>query len=319
MPSIPTPLRPVDRVDVTVIVDLSVDILLPSAGPARRPPLRVEWSSGDQLRAEHGYSVLVQTWIGDETHSLVYDAGLSPGAFQWNCDVLEIRPAEIEAILLSHGHADHHGGLEAVFRRYGRPALPVVLHPDARLERRVVFPTGWTIHMPPPTVNDLEQEGARVLDEPGPTLWGGETMLLSGRVERKTSYEQGYPLQQKFDGTAWVPDPWIWDDQNLIVNVRDRGLVVVSACSHAGSVNVLRNARRLAGEDRVHAFVGGMHLTGGIFEGIIPSTLDDLSAIQPDYIVPGHCTGYRALAEIVTRFPDRYLASSVGSRYSFTA
>ncbi len=312
-------LRPVDRVDVTVVVDLSVDVLLPSIGPAVRPTLHFDWSTRDALRAEHGYSLLVQTWAGEESHSVLYDAGLSPTTFLWNCDVLEIRPNEIEAILLSHGHADHHGGLEALFARYGRAGLPVVLHPDARLERRIVFPTGVVLDMPPPSVNDLEAEGARVLDEPGPTLWGGDTMLLSGQVERTTSYETGFPFQERRDGSAWAPDTWIWDDQNLVVNVRERGLVVMSGCSHAGAVNVLRYARHLTGIEHVHAFVGGMHLTGGTFEPIIPATIDDVASLAPDYLVPGHCTGYRALAEIVTRFPDRYLASSVGSRYSFRA
>jgi len=312
-------LRPVDRVEVTVVVDLSVDILLPSVGPANRPPMTHDWSERDQLRAEHGYSLLVRTWVGDESHVVVYDAGLSPTTFLWNCDVLGIKPNEIEAILLSHGHADHHGGLEAVFKRFGRSGLPIVLHPDARLERRVVFPTGLAIDMPPPSVNDLERDGARVLDEPGPTLWGADTMLLSGQVERTTSYEQGFPPQQKRDGDGWLPDPWIWDDQNLVVDVRGRGLVVMSGCSHAGAVNVLRNARRLSGVDAIHAFVGGMHLTGGLFESIIPATIEDVAGLAPDYLVPGHCTGYRALAEIVTRFGDRYLASSVGTTYRFAA
>jgi 7,8-dihydropterin-6-yl-methyl-4-(beta-D-ribofuranosyl)aminobenzene 5'-phosphate synthase len=315
----PVPLRPVDRVDVTIVVDLFVDTLLPSAGPAIRPTIAYDWATRDALRAEHGYALLVTTWAGEETHTVAYDAGLSPATFGWNCDVLGIRPNEVEAILLSHGHADHHGGLVELYRRYGRSGLPIVMHPDARLRRRVVFPSGHEIDMPPPSVNDVEREGARVLDEPGPTLWGGDTLLLSGQVERTTAYEQGFPLQQRREGDGWAPDPWIWDDQNLVVHVRDRGLVVMSGCSHAGAVNVMRNARRLTGVERVHAFIGGMHLTGGIFETIIPATIDDVAALAPDYLVPGHCTGYRAQAGIVGRFGDRYLASSVGSRYSFTA
>src|SRR5512135_1336097 len=109
MASLPIPLRPVDGVDVTIVVDLSVDVLLASTGPAVRPTIAYDWAARDALRAEHGYSLLVTTSIGDERHTLAYDAGLSPTTFGWNCDVLEIRPNEIEAILLSHGHADHHG------------------------------------------------------------------------------------------------------------------------------------------------------------------------------------------------------------------
>lgn len=318
MPS-PAPLRPVDRLEVTVVVDQFIDVLLAASGPAIRPPLEGEWSERDQLRAEHGYGLLVETTVGGERHAVIYDAGLSPDTFLWNCDVLGIRPSEVEAILLSHGHADHHGGLEHVFRRFGRSGLPIVHHPDAALDRRVVFPSGAVAHMPPPSTNDLEREGARVLAEDGPTLWGAETMLLSGRVERTTDYEQGFPLQQKREGDGWVPDTWIWDDQNVTVNVRGLGLVVMSSCSHAGAVNVLRQARRLSGEERVHAFIGGMHLTGGLFEKIIDRTLDDVAAIGPAVVVPGHCTGFRATAAIVTRMADRYVASSVGSRYRFEA
>jgi 7,8-dihydropterin-6-yl-methyl-4-(beta-D-ribofuranosyl)aminobenzene 5'-phosphate synthase len=316
----PVPLRPVDEVEVTIVVDLSVDVLLPSSGPANRPPLTEDWFDREPIRAEHGYSLLVTTRVGDEAHTVAYDAGLGRDTFRWNCDVLGIRPAEIEAILLSHGHADHHGGLEGLFDRYGRAGMPIVMHPDARLMRRAVFPSGTVVRMPPPSVNDIEREGGRVLDEPGPTLWGADTMLLSGQVERTTEFERGFPPQQKLAaGGDWEPDPWVWDDQNLVVNVGGRGLVVMSGCSHAGAVNVMRNARRITGEDRIHAFVGGMHLTGGLFEPIIPVTVDEVAAIAPDYLVPGHCTGYRAQAELVRRFPDRFLASSVGTRYRFTA
>ena len=106
----------------------------------------------------------------------------------------------------------------------------------------------------------------------------------------------------------------IWDDQNLIVNIKDKGLVVVSGCSHAGAVNVLRNAQRLTGEDRVAGFIGGLHLTGGIFEPIIAPTIQALKEFNPDIIVPEHCTGWRAMHLIAQEFPDAFVPNSVGTR-----
>jgi 7,8-dihydropterin-6-yl-methyl-4-(beta-D-ribofuranosyl)aminobenzene 5'-phosphate synthase len=111
-------------------------------------------------------------------------------------------------------------------------------------------------------MNDLEREGLEVLEERGPTLLVDGTVLVSGQVERTTGFEGNFPVHfaRSADG-GWEPDPRILDDQNVVVSVRDHGLVVVSGCSHAGAINVLRNAQRLTGVDRVAGFLGGFHLT----------------------------------------------------------
>ena len=102
---------------------------------------------------------------------------------------------------------------------------------------------------------------------------------------------------------AWEPDPWVWDDQSVIVDVRGLGLVVLSSCSHAGAVNVLRNALQVTTQPKVHAFIGGLHLSGPLFEPIIPDTIGALAAIAPDVVVPGHCTGWRATHELAAPCP----------------
>ena len=96
----------------------------------------------------------------------------------------------------------------------------------------------------------------------------------------------------------------IWDDQNLIVNVKDKGLVIVSGCSHAGAVNVLHNARRLTGEQRVGGFIGGCHLTGGLFEPIIEPTVEAFSAADVGRVLPAHCTGWKAVHLLARAMPD---------------
>src|SRR6185312_7301462 len=93
-----------------------------------------------------------------------------------------------------------------------------------------------------------------------------------------TEFETGFPIHQARDSDGWQPDPMIWDDQALIANVRDDGLVIISGCSHAGASNVLRHAQRLTGEARIAGFLGGLHLTGGIFEARIGPTVDALRA-----------------------------------------
>lgn len=311
-------LIPVDAADVTIVADNSIDILLAGDRVAQRAPLHHDWSEREQLIAEHGYSVVLTVRHNGRTESILYDAGLGRDTVRHNMDVLQTKTADLRAIVLSHGHADHHGGLEGIVRAVGRRGLPLVLHPDVWRERKVVFPTGVELRMPPPSHNDLMREGVEIIEDRAPTLLIDGAVLVTGQVNRETDYEKGFPLQwaQTHDG-GWEPDTWIWDDQAVVCHVRNKGLVVLSSCSHAGVINVLRHAQRITGVDTVYAFVGGMHLTGGLFEAIIPRTIDDLAAIGPRYVVPGHCTGWRATHEVARRMPEAFIQPSVGTRLRF--
>ncbi len=229
-------LQPVDRVEVTVVVDNAIDILAASNGAARRWPLPSALIGDDiqHLRAEHGYALLVTTHRAGASSSLLYDAGLGRDTLLYNLDVLEAPASDLRAIVLSHGHADHHGGLEGIVRRVGRLGLPLVLHPDAWMKRRVVFPSGVELAMPPPSRSWLEGEGVDIVEERGPTLLLDGTVVVSGQTERVTSFEKGFPLQQVTAGDGWEPDPWIWDDQSVSILVEGKGLVILSSCSHSG-------------------------------------------------------------------------------------
>jgi 7,8-dihydropterin-6-yl-methyl-4-(beta-D-ribofuranosyl)aminobenzene 5'-phosphate synthase len=312
-------LKEVDSVEVRIVIDNALDILAAPTDVAVRNALAYEWSSQEQLRAEHGYSVLITVRDGDWRETLLYDAGLGRDTVLHNLSVLGHDLSAIRAVVLSHGHADHHGGLEGLAKRLGRSRMPFVLHPDAMLDRRVVFPTGVEIHMPPPAKAAVQSEGWEIIEERTPTLLLDDRVLVTGQVTRTTDFEKGFPLQQARQGDQWVPDSWIWDDQAVVLNVRERGLVVLSSCSHAGSINVLRYAQELTGQTKIHAFIGGMHLTGGLFEAIIPQTVRELAAIAPDYVVPGHCSGWRALQMVAATLPDAYIHSNLGTSLRFGA
>ena len=139
-------LRPVDRAEVTIVMDNFVDLLLAPAEDIRR---YVPYDLGDrqQLVAEHGFSALITVEREGQRSTALYDAGLTPDGLARNLDVLEVRVRDLRAIVISHGHADHHGGLEGLFARYGRLRLPLVI-PSRRLERKVVLPTGAEAHRP---------------------------------------------------------------------------------------------------------------------------------------------------------------------------
>ena len=310
-------LEPVEAADVTILVDNSVDILLTNERMAQRAPLHHNWSEREQLIAEHGYALLLTIRYNGHTESILYDAGLGRHTVVHNMDVLGLNPRDLRTVVLSHGHADHHGGLEGLYDRVGRRGMPLVLHPDAWHERRVVFPTGVEIRMPPPSHNDLDREGWEIVEERGPSLLLENKVLVTGQVDRVTDFEKGFPLQHVHTDHGWEPDTWIWDDQAVVCHVKGKGLVVLSSCSHAGVINVLKHAQRLTGIETVYAFVGGLHLTGGLFEPIIPRTISELAAIGPQVIVPGHCTGWKATHELARQLPDAYLQTSVGTQLHF--
>ena len=322
-------LEPVDEVIVTMLMDNSYDGLLADTGPATRNGLvktpatpsavMLDGETKPGLIAEHGFSALVTVRTGNRAHTLLFDTGVSPNGMADNMERLGVDATDIEAVVLSHGHFDHAGGLEGLTKLRRRHGLPIVVHPMLWSRRRLAIPDMPAIEMPTVSKRSLEDEGFEVIERRQRSLVLDGSVLITGEVDRTTDFETGMPFHERHGDHGWEPDPLILDDQALVVNVRDQGLLVLTGCGHAGAVNIARHAMRLTGIDRLHAMMGGFHLGGPAFERIIEPTVQALTAMEPSVIVPAHCTGWKAQHRFAAALPDAFVPNAVGTSYTLTA
>jgi 7,8-dihydropterin-6-yl-methyl-4-(beta-D-ribofuranosyl)aminobenzene 5'-phosphate synthase len=311
------PLKDLEKAEVTCLVDNSADILLPNTQLAYRPSLGENWFERS-LIAEHGFSVVLKLEINGTEHKLLFDSGLSPLAAAHNADVLDLDLSNCEAVISSHGHIDHAGGLLNIRSKMNtKENIPLLLHEHAFRKRLVKFRDGRMISLPPPTRHILTQAGYNIVEQDASSLWIKDSILVTGEVPRTTNFEKGFPNHYSVIDGKMENDPLIKDDQALILSIKDKGLVVITGCGHSGIVNILKYAKELTGRDRIYAVMGGMHLTGGTFEPIIPRTIDKLERLKPRFLIPCHCSGLKAVNEIVRTMPNAFIQNSVGTTYVF--
>jgi 7,8-dihydropterin-6-yl-methyl-4-(beta-D-ribofuranosyl)aminobenzene 5'-phosphate synthase len=325
----PIALEEVDEVQITTLVDNTFDALLPSDERTRRVSFGAGTMAAPQfegqatavgLIAEHGFAALVTVRRGSSTTTLLFDTGLSPNAMITNAERLGVALDDIHAIVLSHGHFDHAGGLAGLIARGGARRLPMVVHPLVWTRRRIAVPGQDVFELPTLSRRTLGAEGIEVVERRVPSLLVDGCVLITGEVDRTTEFEHGMPpSHQALVNGEWQHDPLVLDDQALIVHVRERGLLVLTGCGHAGAVNIVRHAQRLTGVPRLHGLIGGLHLSGPAFEPIIGPTVDALAATAPDLLVAGHCTGWRAQHALAAALPNAWVQGSSGTTYRLSA
>lgn len=311
----------VDHAQVTILVDNYTDLLLPDLEGVKR--LRVV--PPDAPMAEHGLAYLITTQIGDKRHTVLMDAGISGLCLNHNAALLPTSLAaifgevthtiqDIECIVLSHGHFDHFAGLPAFLEQIGKN-VPLIVHPDAFVTRRVQLGPESYVDMPLLKEEDLTAAGATVDKRGEPSTVADGAILVSGKVARTTGFETGSLGLQARHGGEWVTDPF-YDDQAVAFRLKGKGLVVLGGCSHSGIINTIAHMRKVTGIGDVHTVMGGFHLSGPS-EVFIEPTVAAMQEIKPERIVPTHCTGWKAMDAFAEAMPEAFVLNSVGTTYLF--
>jgi 7,8-dihydropterin-6-yl-methyl-4-(beta-D-ribofuranosyl)aminobenzene 5'-phosphate synthase len=316
----------VEKLKVTVITDNYYDCLRWNLNPPDFSFVkRYMILPGTSLHSEHGLAYHIETVLNGKTHAFMFDYGLDYHGVSKNMELLDIDLRKLEALGLSHGHFDHYENLNSILRHNRtklKKGIPLYVGEEAFAHRFVNLPAG---RYDPSGLNDLGQlkrqeiealDLVRVVEvkEPTPIVPGA---YLTGNIDRATEYEKGSPILFVKRGDKMELDIFP-GEQSLVFNVKGKGLVVISSCAHAGIVNTVRHAQKIVGVEKVHAVIGGFHLIGAPMPKI-QSTVADIKAMNPDYIVPMHCSGWEAVATFAKEMPQQFIINTAGTRYIFSA
>jgi 7,8-dihydropterin-6-yl-methyl-4-(beta-D-ribofuranosyl)aminobenzene 5'-phosphate synthase len=313
---------------VTVLVDNHADLILGSTESVKR-------FVGEPLLAEHGFAALVD--LNEGEIRILLDTGFSRIALLENMKRMKIDHASIHKIVLSHGHADHTASVSELLRAMDlRPKprqweagvhteemshwseyrrVPLIVHPAAFRERWIVRKDGSKFgpFLPPPLL-EWEALGAEVIMSEGPYQFG-QGCFSTGFVPRLSFEQPGTSGVSYREGDLFKPDD-VEEDQAIAINVKEKGLVVLSGCAHAGIVNTVNYAKKLSGVNRVYAVIGGFHLSE-VKDEEIELTIAEMKACGTGMVVPSHCTGLRATCKFARRMPGEFVTGVVGTTYLF--
>lgn len=325
----------VDSLKVRVVVDSHYERFLPKA---THPVVSIEHVGqvpGRQmttLAGEWGLSLHLESERSGAKAQYLLDFGYTPEILNRNFDLLGIEPSKLSGLILSHGHRDHFGGLEGFVTHYrSRMSDDMALYigaEDVFREKWVKGKLAGREHLPPEPIS----WGA--LDRTALTAQLIRPVCCQHAHDAGHAFTSGYIERNSFEqmtgGTMVEPAEHFSTDERTGKLVQDdhpeehatcymvkgRGLVVISSCGHAGIINSVKTAMAVAGTDRLHAVIGGFHL-GMAPNDYIGHTVDEMERLNPDVILPMHCTGQRFIRAMSERMPDRVVTSNLGSLFTF--
>lgn len=320
-------MRQVDKLTVQVVVDNTTDML--SSRPAHvTSELRVLMAAGMKemagealCSAHHGLCLAVTAHLGNDERTVLFDAGPDPYALVRNGGHIKLDFEKIDALVLSHGHFDHSEGLLMAANLIGagnkERRLPLHVHPGAFVKRAVRLSDGELLPLQDvPSRKALQSAGIELIESDQAEEIVGGTFFLTGEIPRG-SFERGLENQVRLDDAGdWEPDPLCMEERFMVTNVKGKGLALFTGCSHAGVINICNHARELFPDMPLYALVGGLHLVHPN-EDLIGETIRELKEFGLKVIIPGHCTGWRAIHSLLNAFGEEVVDPlAVGSRVS---
>lgn len=329
----------VDKLTMRVLIDSSHDQFLKPrtvGGVQSRPPGAGRGADFRKvLHNQWGLSLFLETEAAGEPRTVLLDFGYSPDALLNNIEILRVDPKKISALIVSHGHFDHFGGLQGFLDKY-RSALPADLKLYAGGEdnfcRRLTGQPGNLAEWGTLDRRELSAKNVTVVLCETPTVIGHafttgkiarnsiERVLPNTHVDRSIKdglgCNAGHFTPAELQGKI-VPDEHV-HEHATVFNIKDKGLVVISSCGHVGIVNSVRQAQQVSGVQKVHAVVGGFHL-GPAPDDYLKRVVAEVGKLNPDAIIPMHCSGDNFVREVRAQFPDKLLESTTGNQYIFGA